>query len=193
MLAKPLFIFLSVLMVLFLVACTGPDGSTSTDGSTSNGDRPQPATRAQAKSDPESESESKFPALAQAEPAEQEQQAAEEPTEPDCLTNADLEDIRKEHAANPFRAAETYVGEQICLTGRITKFGKGPGWSGITAQTGGYLEWYLREPVDPGSANSGIALAMMERRKSKGWADSLRCSQRRDEIVPTEDVFIYAP
>ena len=169
MLARHLFIVPFFLMVLFLAACAAP--ASAPDGSASNGGQPAPTAHA----------DSKFPALAQAEQVEQEQQVVEEL---DCLTNADLDDIRNEHLANPYRAADRYVGEQICLTGRITRFHKGSQGDmtidAAASDQGNALDWNVRVPDFGGYVASGMSLVRM--REQTDWETLFMEASVGDEI-----------
>ena len=104
-------LFLALLPLITLFACAP---------SSERADWQQPVARSDndGAQRAESESESRASDVAG-------KQSAEETSESDCLTSADLDDIRREHAANPFRAAETYISERMCLTARIDEFLEG--------------------------------------------------------------------
>lgn len=49
-------------------------------------------------------------------------EATPTPKPPGCLGIGDIKDIQNEYAANPYRARGIYVGQKMCLSGKIAEF-----------------------------------------------------------------------
>ena len=99
--------------------------------------------------------------------------------------NSDLGDIYDEHAANPFRAGDRYVGEQICLTGEIGLFHINDyGFRIIVAFTGNDpqsdLRFTISEPERSEALDSGMSMEKL--RRWNDWQSLFMEASVGDEI-----------
>ena len=104
---------------------------------------------------------------------------ARETSQQDCLDNDSVGEIRAEYEANPFRAEETFVGERICLKGKIESFHEERSQRGVSL--GIEDNWRIRvDKLLPGYGETEELLDY--EREWEQWADWLMSSSVGDTV-----------